>query len=68
MFKDVIADVHVENMDNNLRKFDEIQKQLDEISRLANEESTETKEKTMEEMMADANDETMKELIEEELN
>lgn len=67
-FMDIIADVHVENMDNNLMKFDEIQKQLDELSRLANEDKPDTKEKTMEEMMAEANDATMKELIEEELN
>ena len=65
---DIIADVHVENMDNNLMKFDEIQKQLDELSRLANMDKPDTKEKTMEEMMAEANDATMKELIEEELN
>ena len=65
---DIIADVHVENMDNNLMKFDEIQKQLDELSRLANEDKPEIKEKTIEEMMAEANDATMKELIEEELN
>jgi prephenate dehydrogenase len=67
-FMDIIADVHVENMDNNLMKFDEIQKQLDELSRLANEDKPEIKEKTIEEMMAEANDATMKELIEEELN
>ena len=67
-FMDIIADVHVENMDNNLMKFDEIQKQLDELSRLANMDKPDTKEKTMEEMRAEANDATMKELIEEELN
>jgi prephenate dehydrogenase len=67
-FMDIIADVHVENMDNNLMKFDEIQKQLDELSRLANEDKPEIKEKTIEEMMAEANDAIMKELIEEELN
>ena len=65
---DIIADVHVEHMDSNLGKFDEIQKQLEELSRIANEEKPEVKEKTIEEMMAEANDETMKELIEQELN
>ena len=65
---DIIADVHVEHMDSNLGKFDEIQKQLEELSRIANEEKPEVKEKTIEEMMAEANDETMKELIEQEFN
>ena len=65
---DIIADVHVEHMDSNLGKFDEIQKQLEELSKIANEEKPEVKEKTIEEMMAEANDETMKELIEQEFN
>lgn len=61
---DIIADVHVENMDNNLNKFDEIQKQLEELERLANQKKPEIMEKTVEELMAEAQDETMRELIE----
>ena len=64
---DTFAEVHVENIDNNLDKFDQIQKQLHELSKVV-EKRDEAKAKTMEELILEAKDQTMKELIEEELN
>ena len=64
---DTFAEVHVENIDNNLNKFDLIQKQLDELSKVI-EKREEEKEKTMEERILEAKDQTMKEMVQEELN